>query len=183
MLKTDPFLVNITQHISAIRLCLDKKHQIPALTLIYNAIDVLGAISRNSDKPYADKSDFIRWSEAYLRCNELLNVSGVDLYSARCGILHTYTGHSHQSDRGNARVILYAWGNRDILEPQKTLEQLGFNEVFVKIESLLDALIGSVGLFCEELDRDDQLRELIQKRANRFYMDYSNFPDDRDARL
>ena len=46
-----------------------------------------------------------------MSCVQRFGVSGLDLYAARCGVLHTYTMDSRLSTEGKAKRILYAWGN------------------------------------------------------------------------
>ncbi len=43
-----------------------------------------------------------------------LNVTPMDLYSARCAILHTLTPNSKKSNTKQASVIAYAWGNKNV---------------------------------------------------------------------
>jgi hypothetical protein len=61
---------------------------VPALALIYSGVDVLGFLG--STEPRATRATFIRWADEYLA--EFLKkrgIGGIDLFSARCGVLHT----------------------------------------------------------------------------------------------
>jgi len=116
---------NIETHVAAIHLCLKNHFRMPALALIYCGIDVLANLSRPADNSEVMKPDFVNWAERYMKCEELLAVSGLDLYAARCGILHTYTMDSRLSTTGRAKPILYAWGDKNPDEPMKVLRSLG----------------------------------------------------------
>jgi hypothetical protein len=81
------------------------------LVLLYSGIDTLGLLNAPAEKSYADRTTFTDWCETYLLAR-LKSVDGqpltpVDLYGARCGILHTSTAVSSLGQTGQAREIHY----------------------------------------------------------------------------
>src|SRR2546429_1002151 len=93
------------------QLCLDSGLREDALTLIYSAVDTLGFVNSPSNQKWASEDSFEKWSDQYL-LPALRPVLGeplrsVDLYSARCGILHTSSSSSRLGASGNAREIWY----------------------------------------------------------------------------
>jgi hypothetical protein len=52
---------------------------------------------------------FPTWADKYMKPRRTLGCSSLDLYAARCAILHTMTPESDLYRRGRARQIVYAW--------------------------------------------------------------------------
>jgi hypothetical protein len=167
---------NIEAHVAAIGLCLEKHLRMPALVLIYCGIDVLANLSRPAQNAEVTRSDFVNWAERYMECEKSLGLSGLDLYAARCGILHTYTMDSRLSAMGRARRVIYAWGDRNPDEPMKLLRLLNLPEVMVKIETLFSAFVLGIEAFGKALDDDPNLEALVQTRGRKLFTDQPTFP-------
>ena len=97
---------------AAIELCLERKLILPALMLIYAIIDVCGSFERQ--EPEGTKASFGRWVESYMLKAKPMACSGIDVFGARCGILHTMAAESDLSRRKKANRILYVWGNAKV---------------------------------------------------------------------
>jgi hypothetical protein len=101
----------INERARAIRLCLESRLLEPAITLIYSGIDTIGLLDAPADQPEANKDSFIKWSERYivpsLRAIDGEQVAALDLYSARCVILHVSSPISRLAREGEAREIWY----------------------------------------------------------------------------
>jgi hypothetical protein len=166
----------IEPHVAAIRLCLENHFRMPALALIYCGIDVLANLSRPADNPKVTRPDFENWAERYMECEKLLEVSGLDLYAARCGILHTYTMDSPLSTTGRARPIVYAWGGKNPDEPMNLLRALGRPEVMIKIETLFSAFLHGIESFEKALNDDPKLESLVGQRGQKLFVDQTSFP-------
>jgi hypothetical protein len=167
---------NIDIHVAAVRLCLQNNFRMPALALIYCGIDVLANLSRPESNSEVMQSDFVNWAERYMQCNNALGVSGLDLYAARCGVLHTYTMDSRLSATGRAKRIIYAWGEKTPDEPMKLLRELGFSEVMIKIETLFAAYLHGVEVFGKTIADDPKLGSLVAKRGRKLFLDQASFP-------
>ncbi len=169
-------LAQVEDHVAAIRLCLENRLRMPALALIYCGIDVLANLDRPADDADVTQVDFVRWAERYMECDKSLGVSGLDLYAARCGILHTYGMDSRLSKKGRARPIVYAWGNRSPDGPTKLLQSLGRPEIMIKIESLFSAYQHGIETFGKALDDNPALESLGCQRGRKLFMNQSTFP-------
>jgi hypothetical protein len=90
---------------SAIGVCLNANIKLPALLLAYTLIDISGWL--NSDEKRV-KVRFIDWVEKYMLPNSALRCSSLELYAARCGLLHNYSATSDLSS-AEVRRIFYAW--------------------------------------------------------------------------
>jgi hypothetical protein len=167
---------NLLPHVAAIRLCLENHLRMPALALIYCGIDVLASFSRPPENSEVKPADFINWAERYMKCEKVLGLSGLDLYAARCGILHAYTMDSRLSANGRARRIIYAWGNREPDEPLRLLRTLGFPEIMIKIETLFSAFLDGIRAFEKALEDDPKLDSLVRERGPKIIQDRATFP-------
>lgn len=170
----DAFDVNLDQHILGIRLCLEQHLRMPALTLIYTGIDVMGYLNPRGEKSV--RHDFCYWAEHHMDCQNRLGVSGVDLYAARCGVVHTYTAESRLSHSGEARRIYYAWGDKEAGPPNDVLATLGLPEKIIKIEELFAAFCEGVTAFRAVLDQNHELAARVETKARGFFLDRRTFP-------
>ncbi len=180
---TDALLEITRDHLAAIQLCLSNHLRMPALVLIYCGIDFMGFLARAPTSQKINKNDFIHWAESNMDCQKKLGVSGLDLYAARCGMVHNYTSDSTLSKKGKASRIVYAWGNADIVEPTQFLQSLGHPEKFIKIEALFDAFTHGIDVFGEELTRDREFTSLVLERSRKLFCAQPFFPTDKNRHL
>ena len=107
-LSSDPVINAINNGIRRdIQIALDNDCHRSAVILIYSGIDAMAYLSMPSKQVDVNKSDFIEWANKYIKfpCKEQL--TGKDLYGARCAMLHNYSVFSKMSRRGECRVIGY----------------------------------------------------------------------------
>jgi hypothetical protein len=175
-LRGNAVIANLAPHVAAIGLCLGNHLRMPALALIYCGIDVLASFSRPAENGEVKPTDFINWAERYMQCEKVLGISGLDLYAARCGILHTYSMDSRLSAKGRARRLIYAWGDQESAEPMKLLRKLGLPEIVVKIETLFSAFVDGIRAFEKALGDDPKLESLVRRRGPKIFKDLSRFP-------
>ncbi|CAO3418055.1 hypothetical protein [Azospirillum doebereinerae] len=169
-MSVDDLLGNVDDHLKAIALCLDNDLGTPALVLIYTGIDILAALSRPALVRKTGKRQFIKWAEHYMGCQDRIGVSGLDLYAARCGIVHTATPESSLTEDGNARRIFYSWGRENPSEPSVGVEDPSRTHTVVRIEDLAGALTASVALFREEIREDSGMASLVRQRSGKLFM-------------
>ena len=99
---TDTLGSNLAKLVAAIDLCVEQKFIIPALMLIYAGIDSVGALEKRQGEGV--KESFVRWTESYLLKATELPCKAIDLYAARCGILHTMAAESRFSSSKSTRA-------------------------------------------------------------------------------
>lgn len=164
--------IELERLVTAIRLCLDNNLQGPALILIYSTIDILATLGRNKKHRYVKKEDFLQWVEKYLLPDSDLQCSAVDLYGARCGILHSYSPASNLSALGSAKMLIHVWGNDSEAEFLKPIEKTEpQNILVVHVEKLFTALIEGIIKFRANFGDV----ELLEKRSNEMS---GNWPND-----
>ena len=163
-------------HADAVRLCMDNQLIVQALTLIYTGIDFLASLSRPLGQADVSRSDFIRWVETFMECLQQLGVEGIDLYGARCGIVHTYTPDSGVHRKGRAKRIMYSWGDREPHAATSLVRGLGRSEVFIKVEELFETLCVGMEKFGETMETDKELEMRVVSRATKLFSNYRSFP-------
>jgi hypothetical protein len=154
---------------SGIDACMEKKAFTSALVLIYSAIDTTGWL--DSTEKFTTRKDFISWVEKYLLKAQDLKCTSLDLYAARCGLLHTFTSDSQLSSSGKARVIYYAWGKAKANDLQRTIDLQNKSNglVAVHIDELYQAWKSGLALFVEDLDKDPDRKTRVLTKAKKFF--------------
>jgi len=108
-----PYFQAIRQLKDSIEDCVSKGRVLSCLTLLYSAIDIFASLERQPNK--GTRGSFVRWVDTYMLPNSALQFSSIDLYAARCGIVHAFSAESDLSRSGKARKIVYGWhGQRRI---------------------------------------------------------------------
>lgn len=78
-----------------------------AVVLIYSGMDSMAYLAMPENQTDVSGRDFIEWADRYIKfpCKDQL--TGADLYGARCAMVHTYSVYSKMSREGKARLIGY----------------------------------------------------------------------------
>lgn len=164
-----PLHDNILMLAAGIEACIEKKLSTPALILIYSAIDTVGWL--DTGDAFATKTSFMTWVDSYLLTGNTLACSALDLYAARCGLLHTFTPDSKLRRDGKARYINYAWGKACVDDLWRSIEltktEAGY--VAVHVNDLYEAWQIGVLRFCAEVETDPERRARVYKKADQFF--------------
>lgn len=110
----------------AIDICIEQKLVLPSLCLIYAGIDSAAWVA------YGDisvKKRFVDFVSNFMYKEKPLDPRPIDLYAARCAILHTMTPDSNLSNNNQAVRISYAWGNASLEALKKSTEALSLGEL------------------------------------------------------
>lgn len=123
--------------VRGIGLCLDAKLINSALVLLYCGIDTASSL----DVKFASSSvqqRYVKWCDTYMFKGKPLDCTSLELYAARCGVVHETSVESTLSAKGKARQVIYAWKkNRDILHFGQSHENFstGYDSLRVGINS------------------------------------------------
>jgi hypothetical protein len=98
-----------THLIDAIELCIKNGFFGPALMLIYSTINVMAWLNRAEGHEDVVRNDFLLWVDTFLLPESRISFNALDLYAARCAILHSYSAESKLSRHGKAIKIGHAW--------------------------------------------------------------------------
>jgi len=150
---------------SAIDLCLANDLPLPGITLLYSGIDVAGFLA--GTEQYARRKTFVPWAEKYL--GPFLSrhgISGLDLYSARCGLLHTAQAASELVDRGIAREIWYGFKDDFHINMMTNTPKPA---VLIRVEEFVGSFRFGVDQWLMDLQADPALLTKTEKRAQRAF--------------
>jgi len=134
------------------------------LVLIYCGIDAMSYLDMPASQIEAHADDFIRWAGQYLSPNlknTSTQITGEDLYSARCAIVHTYTVESRKTKSGTIRMIGYMI---DGVLPIASDTKVNPNLVLLRLDTLRDAFFTGIDRFLMASYSDKQKRPLLDER-------------------
>lgn len=162
-------LKNLMRLDAGITSCVEDKNTLCALILLYSAVDTAGWL--NSESPMATRDSFMSWVRRYLLTAKGVDCTALDLYAARCGLLHTFTPDSALVSEGKARQICYAWGDADVDEMKTIIRRLGKTEraVAVHFDDLREAWRLGLIAFGQEMDADPELKSRVLTKAESFF--------------
>lgn len=145
------------------------------LILAYTAIDAMAYLTMAADKTKATRADFVAWADKYLRFRDAkaertLTLPGLELYAARCALVHTYGTEADLHKDGTVqRQIGYA----DEMLPEIAQKEDVPNLVIVSVRGLLDALHDGIAATLKDFASNEEQRKLA---ATRLYGMVHHFP-------
>jgi len=154
--------------IESITLCIKNKYFIPSLSLIYSGIDIMAWFDLPIKQLDATGKDFISWAEKYLLPNSNLECNAVDLWAARCGIIHTSSFSSKKSREGKAREIYYAWGNKRVEDLKKIILFYKEDAVAIHIDDLFNAFKKGIDEFKTDIRISFNKRKSVYNRTKKY---------------
>ena len=154
---------------AGVEVCLEQKRIAPALILLYSAIDTTGWL--DSAERDATRASFLQWVDSYLLKVKPLACTSLDLYAARCGLLHTFTPDSRLSIEGKARRICYAWGTASVQNLQRTIDLMNKSSeiVAVHVNELYEGWRLGLSAFVTELESDLTRKARVYEKAGKFF--------------
>lgn len=143
---------------------------IPALILLFSAIDSFSALA--SLKGRSDRSAFLEWVKKWMIDGWTLPCNEIDIYSARCALLHQQTSKSDLTNGGKAREIFYSWGNRKTEDLQIFINDKGRTDeiVVVKLEDLVSAFRKGMADCYDEIQDDSIKFKIFKEEAQKMFV-------------
>jgi hypothetical protein len=163
--EDDP--VGLRDLLRAADVCIKENLHLPALVLIYSGIDTLGWLAADPEKSVRDS--FTDVVERYLLPGSAIKATSLELYAARCAIVHTYTSESKLSQSGQARMVAYAWGRADDGPLQESIDRLGHPLVAVHLNALRAGLERAIPLCMADIKADPPRHHRMLERATKRY--------------
>jgi len=160
---------------NAMQLCFDKQLLISGLILLYSGIDAMGWLNRPKHKADSDRDDFIEWADKYLLPKLKYSCRAIDLYSARCRFLHSYTGDSALVRKGEASYIFYVWGTAEpealqyLIDKSPTLRKKTRPIMVLHIDDLFGAFKEATEHFQKDLTKDLAHAKIVYERVTQKY--------------
>jgi hypothetical protein len=161
-LSQDPIINAVHNGIKrGIRVMIEHECFGPGVILILSGIDSMAYLGMPEGQEDVTRTDFVNWAEKYIRfpCKEQL--TGLDLYGARCAMLHSYSVTSGLSRQGKCRMV----GYMDQSIPEVRFEpQVSANLVLVSAVALADAFYEGVDRFLIDVFNDQRRGRVVEER-------------------
>ena len=141
----------------------------PALILLHSAFDTVGWLG--SAERYATRQSFCNWLDQYVLGAGKFECTSMDLYAARCGLLHTNSPDSKSFHNGHAKRIHWAYGNASLGNLKHSVSRLGIGSttVAVHLDQLIEGWRLGVLSFMNDLDSNDQLSLQADAKVRSFF--------------
>ncbi|WP_343759246.1 hypothetical protein [Clostridium oceanicum] len=165
-IKIGEKIILIGDILDSIELCIKNKSQLSTLILIYSTMDSMAYLSKSSTKNTVARKDFIEWTEKYLVKYLDSNCKGIDLYAARCGVLHSFIESSSLSNENQAKLIKYSWGTADNSLLKKVTDS---RYISLNIESFLQALRRAVGDFLKDVIENNDMTINFENNSKDYF--------------
>ncbi|MCL4417516.1 MAG: hypothetical protein M1365_12630 [Actinobacteria bacterium] len=134
--------------------------------LILCAIDAMAALSMPNGQKNVTKNDFIDWVGEYMKTDkdQTYQYDPIDLYGARCGIVHRYSAESDLSDLKNCKIFVYYDGSDHCYDSKKANDF-----VEISIPRLKEDFKKAVINFLEDACKDVNLKNRIDSRITKLF--------------
>ena len=169
--KIESFCINTLKGLS---LLYENRLYGQVLVLIYSFIDSAGLLDAPSSQSRATGESFKNWVKKYITSDPQTNFNEVDLWSARCAVLHTFTSQSDLSNSGNAKELHYFSGPNDSSEAQAFISQIKtMQHIPVHIDGLYQTLLKAIEKFAPDLATNCESDKAYEIRLNKVLQQYS----------
>ena len=163
----------------AAELCRQRALDVPMLVLIYTAMDTL-AWALYADKNQSVRERFVALCDNYIIPSSDILCTGLELYSARCSILHTLGWESELSKAGKARSVFYSFGTDKPTLAQAVLELTNPGKfVSLRPDELLVSLKTVVAKIATLASTDDELAARLSEAAGKQYRSVESSAGDK----
>jgi hypothetical protein len=170
--SVDTLIKNLDGLDEAVIRCLDAKLILPGLSLVFAGIDIVASLERQPGE--STKVSFTRWVDQYLLPAKPLGCTSLELYAARCGILHTFTADSDLSRTRGVRKIYYAWGSALASDLDATGTRLGKGDaVAVHVSDLHGAFRQGVLVWFHDVTADAKRSNAVDAAGGAWFTNLS----------
>ena len=163
------FARSLLDMLDATAACILARQHMPAAVLMYTLIDAV-AWAAHERSIRSVRIRFEGWTNRWLippleaSCH---SIRAVDLYGARCAILHTLTPNSDLTATGEARQIAYVWGAGTAEALRAVAGQMPetASVIVLHFSALESALRTAILQFFDDAECDSNLQRLIIEAA------------------
>lgn len=160
----DPVINVVYQQIKEpIKLCIEHNHFSAAVKLIYAGIDTMAFLGMQRNKQKVTRSDFISWVERYIHFEGREQLTGKDVYGARCSMLHNHSVYSSLSQKGECRKVLYA---SQMYPPVRFIPKIDEKSVVVSVPALADVFFTAIDKYMVDLFSNSDKKQIAEQRLN-----------------
>ena len=172
-MKLDPVINAIHHGIrDDITFALEHKRYRATLLLSFSAMDAMAFLDMPAKQSDVTRTDFINWTSRHIVFPGEEQLTGIDLYGARCGLLHTYSAHSKLSREGDCRHLVFIHQSTGApVIPHRGARKY----VLVSISALVDALFAGIDRFLPQLFADSSRAAVAEERLGKLML-YEEVP-------
>jgi len=147
----------------------ERKSYRAVLILVYCGIDAMAHLTMPAGKDKVTRADFVVWAEKYLQFrdgkkNPTLTLPGIELYAARCALVHTYSSEADLHKEGKAKRQI---GYGDEFLPEVTEKADVEHLVMLSIRGLVDAFARGVAATLRDIKVDEPRRKVFAERLDK----------------
>jgi hypothetical protein len=161
-MKNDSLINVLHQGIRrGIQVAIDQGCLPSAVILIYAGMDTMAYLGMPAAREDVQREDFVVWAERYVTFPCVEQLSGLDLYGARCAMLHTHSITARLTREGKCRKLGYA----DTCSPEVAFSpEIAKDFALVSIRGLADAFFKGVDRFLVDVFADASRGALAEAR-------------------
>ena len=161
----DPINIAIYDGIKrGINVCLQSECFGSAVILTYSGIDTMAFLSMPEKQTDVRRDDFVSWCDKYIRFSGNDQLTGLELYSARCAMLHSYGVESKLTRGGRCRKLGYM--NRSVPEIRFSRD-IAPDFALVSIEALVWSFFEGIDRFLVDLFTDSVQVTVVEQRLQK----------------
>jgi hypothetical protein len=150
--------------------CRSRGLDIPMLVLIYSALDTLAWVVYGHEIVEV-KRRFVAVCEKYVLSSSSFECTALELYAARCSILHSLGWESELSKAGKARAVFYSFGSDNPEIAQEAFDHAHPGRfIAVRADELLKAVMTAVACVTEQANHDSALASRMEVADGKQYM-------------
>lgn len=146
-----------------------KDFTLPAMMLLYNAIDIFANLARPEGAEEASEEDFKFWVKNYLLPRSGLPCTAEDIYAAKISLARHLSPEVPDSRKGKARKVFYEHGDGKKSEELFRRTNMSGECVSIPVAKFLEAFIDAASDFEFDWQSDPAKQELLEKRTTAFY--------------
>ena len=155
------FLSATAQLISAVPKAFQRQQSLPGLILLYASIDILAALTRPIDQADTTSDQFKNWVRTYLLPGSSLNCSEDELWSARCGVLHTLSDKTKLTRAAKVWRVCYVNKEALVKVLQAKCDAQNLCTRIVCYPDLVTAFLTAVSRFVTKVESDTVLKKCV----------------------
>jgi hypothetical protein len=149
--------------------CMDADCWGSAMVLLFSGIDTIAWLASPAAQESATKSAFIEWCDRYVRLPGSQQLSGLELYSARCAVVHVYGSESNITRDGKARQVAFM----DVSVPEVRYDpKVDPSVVLVSISAMAKAFFAGIDKCLVDVFADPVRAAAAEKRLTKLLTQY-----------
>lgn len=150
----------------SIKFNLKHGHILASIILMYCYINAMASLTMPEKQKDVTGKDFKKWVKKYMKAdsNQPYQYEGIDLWGARCGLVHRYQPDSSYSDRGKCKLFLYTSRKNHVYESSKSKKV-----VIISAPRMVRDFYGAMKNFMGDLLKDEEIEEKVIGRFKNFF--------------